>query len=104
MTGNEFDPRLPSNRLIFDARRDKALYEGFKDRLEDLMTRYDLSDGERIAWRNLDLKALRALGVHPYFLPQITRLIFGSRRNDNDSEAAQAFKRALGADIVQHKK
>ena len=31
------------------------------------------------------------MGVHPYFLPQISRLFKGGGYNHNDSEAAQLY-------------
>ena len=90
-----FDPRLPSNRLIFEVRRKKELFQDFPAKLEQLMTEYGLSDAERRAFRDEDLKALRDLGVHPYFLPQVTRLLHGSAKNDSSSAAAQAYRRMM---------
>ena len=101
---NEFDPDLPSNRLIFEVRRDPALYTGFSDRMEDVMERYNLSEAERAAWRDVDVVALGELGMHPYFLPQVTRLIHGSAENNSQSTAAQAYRKAFGDQIVEHKK
>lgn len=101
---NEFDPDLPSNRLIFEVRRDPALYTGFSDRMEEVMESYNLSEAERAAWRDVDVVALGRLGVHPYFLPQVTRLIHGSAENNSKSTAAQAYKNAFGDQIVEHKK
>jgi hypothetical protein len=101
---NEFDPELPSNILIFEVRRDAALFAGFSDRMEEVMESYNLSEAERAAWRNVDLVELGSLGVHPYFLPQVTRLVHGSADNDSKSMAAQAYKTAFGDEIVEHKK
>jgi len=44
------------------------------------------------------------LGVHPYFLPQVTRRIHGSADNDSNSNAAQAYRKAFGDQIVEHEK
>ncbi len=101
---NEFDPDLPSNRLIFEIRRDPALYTGFAERMEEVMEEYKLSAAERAAWREVDVVSLGELGVHPYFLPQVTRLVHGSAGNDSKSDAAQAYKRSFGDQIVEHKK
>lgn len=101
---NEFDPDLPSNRLIFEVRRDPALYTGFAERMEGVMESYDLSETERTAWRDVDVLALGDLGVHPYFLPQVTRLVHGSAENNSKSTAAQAYKKAFGDQIVKHNK
>lgn len=100
---NEFDPDLPSNHLIFEVRRDPALFTGFGERIEDMMERYGLSEAERRAWREVDVVELGRLGVHPYFLPQVTRLVHGSARNNSGSAAAQAYKKAFGAQIVEHR-
>ncbi|OGA52086.1 MAG: hypothetical protein A3G25_21550 [Betaproteobacteria bacterium RIFCSPLOWO2_12_FULL_63_13] len=86
---------LPSNRMVFDVRRDMALVRRWKEDLEGLMAEYGLSEEERDAFRREDLKKLADLGVHPYFLTQITRLYHGSARNNQASAAAQAYIRAL---------
>ena len=99
---NEFDPKLPSNRLIFEIRRDPALFTGFAERMESVMAEYELSDAEREAWRNVDVKTLGEMGVHPYFLPQVTRLVHGAARNTSKSNAAQAYRKSFGKDIVDH--
>ena len=101
---NEFDPDLPSNHLIFEARRDPALFTGFAGRMEEMMESYNLSEAERNAWREVDVVELGRLGVHPYFLPQVTRLIHGSADNNSRSPAARAYKKAFGDQIVEHRK
>ncbi len=86
---------LPANRMVFDVRRDMALVRRWKDDLEGLMSDYALSEDERDAFRKQDLKRMAELGVHPYFLTQITRLYHGSARNTQTSAAAQAYINAL---------
>ncbi len=86
---------LPANRMVFDVRRDMALVRRWKDDLEGLMSDYALSEDERDAFRKQDLKRMAELGVHPYFLTQITRLYHGSARNTQTSAAAQAYIKAL---------
>ncbi len=85
------DKTLPANRLIFDVRRDSALLQRFRVDLDGVMAEYGLSDAEQTAFRSVDLKALAALGVHPYFLPQVARLFKGGGYNHNDSAAAQLY-------------
>ncbi len=85
------DRTLPSNRLVFDVRRDEAAYRRFRADLEGMMAQYGLSDDEREAWRALDIAKLAKLGVHPYFLPQISRLVEGGGYNHNESRAAQLY-------------
>jgi hypothetical protein len=85
------DRTLPANKLIFEVRRDAALRERFAHDLEGLMLDYGLSAAEKKALREVDLKRLAALGVHPYFLPQISRLFQGAGYNHNQSAAAQLY-------------
>jgi hypothetical protein len=85
------DKTLPANKLIFEVRRDAKLRERFRIDLEGLMSDYGLSPEEKDALRKADLKRLGALGMHPYFLPQVTRLFKGAGYNHNESEAAQLY-------------
>lgn len=90
-----YDPTLPSNRLIYEIRKRRDLYEGLPDRLEAVMTQYGLGEAEKQAWRAVDIKRLGEMGVHPYFLPQVTRLMHGASHNDSRSRAAQAYRRSM---------
>ena len=86
---------LPANKMVFDVRRDMKLVARFRDDLEGLMADYRLSEPEKEAFRSRDLKRMAELGVHPYFLTQITRLFHGSARNHQASAAAQAYIKSL---------
>ena len=99
---NEFDPDLPANRLIFDVRRDNDVWPHFQERLEELMERYGLSSAERDAMRTVDVRRLGELGVHSYFLPQVTRLFHGAANNTTQSAAAQAYRQSFGDQIIEH--
>lgn len=90
-----FDPKLPSNKMIYEVRKTRALFADFAARLEETMERYGLSELERQAFRQQDIKGLRDLGLHPYFLPQVTRLLNGSKKNDSQSQAAQVYRRMM---------
>ncbi len=85
------DRTLPSNRMVFDVRRDMALNRRFLRNIEPVMEEYGLGEEEREAFRARDLKKLGELGVHPYYLPQIARLFHTSFDNHNDSEAARFY-------------
>ena len=87
----DVDRTLPSNRLIFEVRRDMNLFRKFRADLEGTMTAYGLSEEEKAAWRTVDIARLAELGVHPYFLPQVSRLFHGGAYNHNDSKAAQVY-------------
>jgi hypothetical protein len=95
MSISDVDRTLPANRMVFEVRRDMALVKRWKDDLEGLMADYGLSDEEKDAFRRQDLKKMADIGVHPYFLTQVTRLFHGSARNDKTSAAAQAYMKAL---------
>jgi len=90
------DRTLPSNRLVFELRRDAEKYAAFRRDLEGTLEAFGLSEAERQAWRTIDLAALARLGVHPYFLPQITRLFKGGGYNHNDSDAARLYAEKMG--------
>ena len=89
------DRTLPANTLIFEVRRDPRLVERFATDLEGLMSDYGLSDREKKALREIDLKTLAELGLHPYFLPQVSRLIEGGAYHHNDSPAARLYAKKL---------
>lgn len=95
MAVSDVDRTLPSNRLVFEVRRDRTLFTRFRQELESIMESYGLSEEERAAWRTEDIRKLSELGVHPYFLPQISRLFHGGAYNFNDSEAARVYARNI---------
>ena len=85
------DKTLPANKLVFEVRRDAAKRERFRTDLEGVMRDYGLSEEEKRALREIDLRRLGELGLHPYFLPQVSRLFKGAGYNHNQSEAAQLY-------------
>lgn len=85
------DRTLPANKLIFEVRRDAAKRERFRNDLEGLMRDYGLSEEEKRALREADIRRLGEMGMHPYFLPQVTRLFKGAGYNHNQSEAARLY-------------
>ena len=89
------DRTLPCNRMVLDVRRDMALYQSFRQNIEPVMEKYGLGEEEREAFRAKDLKKLGELGVHPYFLPQISRLFHSSVDNYNDSQAAKLYAKHM---------
>jgi hypothetical protein len=95
-----FKPELPSNRMIFEVRRDNTVWPYFHERLEALMKQYGLSEEEMNAFRKVDVRRLGELGVHSYFLPQVTRLIHGRAGNHSKSAAAEAYRKSFGDQIV----
>lgn len=53
------------------------------------MRDYALSEEEKRALREVDLRRPGELGVHPYSLPQAARLFRGAGHNHNESDAAR---------------
>lgn len=98
-TSNDFDPDLPSNKMVFEVRRDNAVWPTFRENLEAIMEQYGLSEAEKEAFRAVDIRRLGEMGVHPYFLPPITRLMYGSGGNTSQSAAAQAYRKSFGDKI-----
>ncbi len=88
-------PDLASNRLVFDIRRDTGLMDDFHQDMDAVFARYGLTDAEVEAWKELNIQALGDLGVHPYFLPQISRIFKGGAYNHNNSEAAQLYAKTM---------
>ena len=91
----DVDRTLPSNRLVFDLRRSRRLRERFQQNIEPVLDEYKLSEDERRAWRAVDIAWLARAGVHPYFLPQISRLFHGGTYNHNNSEAARTYAKHM---------
>lgn len=91
----DVDKRLATNRMVFDVRREPAKLARFRADLEAVMTEYGLTEAEKQAWRRRDIGALGLMGVHPYFLPQISRLFQGGAYNHNRSAAAQLYAKTV---------
>jgi hypothetical protein len=61
-------------KLIWEVDRDRELKRQFREDPESVLGRYDLSDQERQALRDVDAWALRSMNVHPILMRQYTRL------------------------------
>lgn len=94
----DVDPTLPANTLIFDLRRDQSLLGDFRENPRAVMARYGLSEAEQQALLATDIQELRRLGVHPFFLPQVNRLLKqgGWGYTDNQSESSRIFAESIG--------
>ena len=88
---------LPLNRLVFDLRIDAGLRVRFQDAgsFEAVLDEYELSEDEKMLLRERDIGRIGELGLHPYMLPQLSRLFYGGKRNTNESTAAQHYKRHI---------
>ncbi len=95
------DKTLPTNEMIYHVRKSAALRERWKTDLEGVARDFGLSQAEYEAIRDKDVRRMRDLGVHQYYIPQILRLFFGSGNNSNASAALECYKRAFPAEYAQ---
>ena len=95
MSIKDLNRTLASNRMIFELRHDVARVQRFRDDLEAVMEEYQLTDAEKEAFRQQDIRALARMGVHPYFLPQVSRLFLGGAYNHNESPAAELYRKKM---------
>src|SRR4051794_37548589 len=89
------DKDLQTHVLVQDLKRDRSLREQFKDDEAAVLDRYDLKPEERQAILDRDFRSLFVLGVHPYLLGQLSRLIHGTVEGAGSSEASVALVRSL---------
>lgn len=91
----KLDKTLAINRLIFEVRLDADARERIVADTEGVMAEYHLSEAERAAVRARDFKGLVELGGHPYLVAQLSRLLYGTANNSNDSTAAEMLRRSV---------
>jgi Aromatic-ring-opening dioxygenase LigAB, LigA subunit len=89
------DKTLPTNEMIYHVRKSAVLRERWTTDLEGVAREFGLSQAELDAIRDKDVRRMRDLGVHQYYIPQILRLFFGSSNNSNASAALECYKRAF---------
>lgn len=93
-----FDPLLRTNDLVQDLKWDPALRSEFESAEADVLARYDLTDAERTAIRGRDFRALHDMGLHPYLLSQLARLLHGTGETAGSSAPATALLKSLLGD------
>lgn len=90
-----FDRTLVTHTLVQDLKADRELRERFRADEAAVLDGYALKPEERKAIEARDFRALYELGVHPYSLGQLSRLIFGTVEGAGSSEASSALVRSL---------
>lgn len=90
-----FDRTLATHTLVQDLKADRGLRERFGTDQAGVLSRYELRPEERAAIEAHDFRRLYTLGVHPYALGQLARLIFGTVEGAGSSEASSTLVRAL---------
>lgn len=94
----QFNPLLKVNDLVQDLKWDADLRARFEADEEAVLEAYPLSEVERTAVRDRDFRKLHDLGLHPYLLSQLARLIHGTGEKAGTSGAATALIRSLLGD------
>jgi hypothetical protein len=96
-----FNQELLTHTLVQDLKWNRDLREEWQADRDAVLDRYELLPEERQAIEDGDFKALYELGVHPYLLSQLARLIYGTVEGAGTSEASVALVRSLlGDDAV----
>ncbi|RIV40022.1 extradiol ring-cleavage dioxygenase [Micromonospora radicis] len=95
MSLDRFNPDLAVHRLVQELKRDRILREEFERDPAAVAERSGLSAAEVAAIRGRDFKALFELGMHPFLLGQLSRLIFGTTEGTATSAAAEALVASL---------
>lgn len=100
---DEFNPSSKVNDLVQDLKWDADLRARFEADEEVVLGSYHLAEAELTAIRARDFRAIHDLGLHPYLLSQLARLVHGTGEKAGTSEAATALIRSLlGDDYEQY--
>ncbi|TDD37515.1 extradiol ring-cleavage dioxygenase [Actinomadura sp. KC06] len=98
MALEHFDPLLRTNDLVQDLKWDRELRARFESAEKEVLDGYPLTDEERTAILARDFRRLFLLGLHPYLLSQLARLVYGMGEKAGTSEAATALIKSLLGD------
>lgn len=98
MALDRFNPLLRTNDLVQDLKWDTELRKRFESDEQRVLAGYPLTDEERTAISTRDYRALHELGLHPYLLSQLARLVHGNGEKAGTSDAATALIRSLLGD------
>lgn len=93
-----FDPLLRTNDLVQELKWDRELRARFESSEKEVLDAYPLTAEERTAILDRDFRKLFELGLHPYLLSQLARLIYGTGETAGTSGAATALLRSLLGD------
>ncbi|HEY4277194.1 MAG TPA: hypothetical protein VGM91_03180 [Conexibacter sp.] len=93
--GRYFNRDLATHRLVQDMKADRDGRTLLKDDEGAILDRYPLTPEERAAIEARDFRALYLMGVHPYSLSQLARLLYGTVEGGGASEASTALVASL---------
>lgn len=92
------DRTLRSNDFVQDLKWDGALRAQFESEPERTVRDYGLPAREAQAIRDADFLTLYRLGLHPYLLGQLARLVLGQAERAGSSTPATTLVDALKRD------
>jgi protocatechuate 4,5-dioxygenase alpha chain len=90
-----FDRDLATHRMVQELKADRSAREALHADESAVLDRYPLTPDERAAIEARDFRALYLLGVHPYSLSQLSRLLYGTVEGEGSSEASMALVQSL---------
>jgi hypothetical protein len=73
---------LAINKILYRREIDPSFKEYFSSHADDVMREYHLSEEEKAALRNLDIRQLFIWGVHPLLVFQYSVIDFHMNRDD----------------------
>jgi len=87
---------LATHKLVHALKASRELRERFRSDERGVLAEFPgLTPEEREAIAARDFRRLYEMGVHPYLLGQLSRLIFGTVEGAGSSEASVALVRSL---------
>lgn len=92
---NYFKPELATHRMVQALKADRPGRELLHADEAAVLDSYPLTPDERSAIESRDFRALYLMGVHPYTLAQLSRLLYGTVEGAGSSEAATALIASL---------
>ncbi len=95
MAIENFNRDLATHAFVQELKWNVELRQQFADDPSAVLDGYALLPEERRAIEERDFKALYDLGVHPYLLSQLARLLYGTVEGAGSSEASLALVRSL---------
>lgn len=100
MSLSNFKPELRTHGFVQALKRDSELRARFEADPGAVAEGYGLTPQEVTAIRERDFRALFDLGMHPFLLGQLARLLFGTAEGGAASAAASALVASLRGDAT----
>ncbi|NLT07056.1 MAG: extradiol ring-cleavage dioxygenase [Solirubrobacterales bacterium] len=95
MAIENFNRELATHDFVQQMKWNVELRQRFEQDPGAVLDQFELLPQERTAIEERDFKALYDIGVHPYLLSQLARLLYGTVEGAGSSEASLALVRSL---------